>query len=1459
MPSNPGRPVGYIRSKIYNRSILNRTLIDSGNLFGDLISEEFSKLLKLPIIGKERTVGTAASHGKVTILGKTRSFKLYLEGITEAVTVHPYVVKDLAHPVNLGQGFLRNHNADMSFRENGVQLRIKSSSSMLSPSDLCLTRPSIDARIKTVLDRFKEEGSNPWSGDAEILDLRVQTVEPETQSIPGILYRGNKETIEFGNSRSNVCAREKTLIKAGHTTTVMLKRGRGDQPAPHPSKESNDVYLAPKMNNKLLNKLELFVHPGTYVRRGNEVKVQVSNLSSKDQYLPKHCNVGHILESMEHIPNGVNALDHRPNEELSEADKVERRSYIIDQLKLDENEILANKPEVKEMIVQIFMEHFDAIAINDADYGKTDMVRFQINIPPGTRPVRAKLRPLNPVQEKDLSRQIDAWLEAGVIEPSASAWSSALVPCKKKGSDKLRWALDYRRVNELSVKDAYPLASIETNLHKLSGTSIFSTLDSAGAFHTIAIDQESRDYTAFNTPQGQYRFCRLPFGLANAPSAYSRLVQLALNRLPPGFVLGYLDDLIVHSNNLEDHIDHLRQVVALHVNAGMKLNLSKCKLFQETVEYLGHLVSKDGIRMIPSYVERILDWPLPKTTKELRSFLGFCGYYRSFIKEFAHLTYEMNKMKTGKELKWTEATKEKFEKLKQCFDKQPLRGYPQYDNPQPFILDTDFSKTNMAAVLSQKQNGKEVFLGCVAKKCNKAESNYPANKGEVAAFVLGLKKFEHILRARKFILRTDSKCVEYLHNLKEFRGIWARWNNWICSFQFDKVHRAGIKQINADSLSRMPGVPESAEHDLLDPIEPFSDIADIYEVQNQQVQEITKEHMVSQTKHDPVLSRILNCVKLGEKPDKNLRKTFNETGMSYINVFECLVSDEDILYYQPPEVNGKLPPRRLCLPVSLQNLAFTMCHADPSGSCGHYGMNSTFRKMKQRFYFPHMYHFIAAKVNNCIPCIAKKAHMPKPSHAQHREELSYFGQRVYTDVVGPLSGSRYNGKICRYLLTIQDGYTRYLVAIPIEDQKTETIVKALIDGWIYTFGVMETLHSDNGKNFASNLYKEVMKQLGIVKTYTPIYSPSGNRVERSHRVLGEILRSDRRYDADKWTNKISAALLAYNASVNRYLGVSPYEAVFGRPVSLPIDLIFPFDQPEGKSWSNHIEDLKVKFSKLCQAICKHQQTGLMRENARFQGRNKQEFKEGDTCYYFLARVKRGLSRKLHSRWSGPWTVKRVVSESLVVIYPTGSWCENPKELAVIVNRLRKVEPRYAYSAHNSPSDNKIDLDIISDDMDDLAEFMSYQDDFEGEEYVTQPLHGPANQIPVLFPTPVHNQPQEIESPRHETHVVNNRQENEQLDSPVDQEDIPRTANDDKTHTSVQSENSHMQNSNISEAIIPTTTNNSQPEEASSERTIPTRNMQRNDKEMPVRRTAFELAKYKISMQNEKSKKKKKLN
>ena len=365
----------------------------------------------------------------------------------------------------------------------------------------------------------------------------------------------------------------------------------------------------------------------------------------------------------------------------------------------------------------------------------------------------------------------------------------------------------------------------------------------------------------------------MPFGLSNSPSAYCRLVQMALDRLPPGFAVAYLDDILIYSSNIKDHLIHLEQVLKIHAEVGMKLNLNKCKIFREKVVYLGHEVSHQGVQMVPEYVEKIRDWPIPKTGKELISFLGFTSYYRAFIPEYAKTVACLNKYRNEKEIKLSKEEQNQINYLKGLFLKSPIRSYPLYYSENPFIIDTDFSSLAVGGVLSQVQGELERFIGCFSRSLNSAQSKYPAHKGELMAVILALRKYEHILRAKKFLIRTDSSAITYLQGLKEARGIWARWLIYLASFDFDIVHRPGRVNTAADALSRTSFLPSSKvnEDENQDDYLLYPDIDDIYLVGSNEsstdpFNEMKLENWKLETKKDYPLSLIMGYIKSGKLP-----------------------------------------------------------------------------------------------------------------------------------------------------------------------------------------------------------------------------------------------------------------------------------------------------------------------------------------------------------------------------------------------------------------------------------------------------------------------------------------------------------------------------------------------------------------------------------------------------------------
>ncbi len=387
--------------------------------------------------------------------------------------------------------------------------------------------------------------------------------------------------------------------------------------------------------------------------------------------------------------------------------------WLQENFKLDEAPCLCTEADRRDA-VNLLLRFIDVISVN-GEYGDTKLLEHEIHTGDAL-PIRCKHRPINPTLEGDLKKQLAKWQKHGVIEPSSSPWSFPLVAAPKKGG-RIRWCVDYRLLNSKTVKDSHPIPSINDNINRLARSRIFSCVDGSGAFHVLSIKKEHRPKTSFSTPWGSFQYRKLPFGLCNGPTTYSRLVALVLNGVPGEVALPYLDDAVIHSKDLPEHFTNLTTVLGRYRRAGLKLQPEKCFLFRPEVEYLGHLVGQEGVHPLPDYVKAVKDWPLPTTKTQVRTFLGKVGYYRRFIKGYSAIAEPWTSV-GGKEtdgcnknepVEVTKTMKASFKDLKSRLLSAPILAYPRFDSDEPFILDTDWSgdSNSIGASLSQVQDGQE--------------------------------------------------------------------------------------------------------------------------------------------------------------------------------------------------------------------------------------------------------------------------------------------------------------------------------------------------------------------------------------------------------------------------------------------------------------------------------------------------------------------------------------------------------------------------------------------------------------------------------------------------------------------------------------------------------------------------------------------------------------------------------
>ena len=460
-------------------------------------------------------------------------------------------------------------------------------------------------------------------------------------------------------------------------------------------------------------------------------------------------------------------------------------------------------PSVPESTVialeETLIRYENVFSKSEVDLGLTDLVTHRIDTGQAA-PFRQPLRRFPPAHVQAISEHVDNMLAQDVIEPARSPWASNIVLVRKKDGS-FRCCIDYRKLNLVTRKDAYPLPRIDACLDAMASAQWFSTFDLRSSYHQVTVASEDCDKTAFICPRGMYRFRTMPFGLCNAGATFQRLMDIVMTGLHMDICLVYLDDIIVYSNSMETHLNRLVTVLERLRSARLKLKPEKCALFQKSVSFLGHVVSDTGIGTDPQKIKAVVEWPTPTCIRDVRSFLGLAGYYRRFVKDFATIASPLNEVIKKGAFNWNEKEKKAFEKLKYLLTTPPILAMPTDDDE--FTIDTDASDYAIGAVLSQKQNGVERVIAYASRALDRRERNYCVTRKELLAVVNFLRFFKQYLLGRCFRIRTDHAALSSLKHTPDPIGQQARWLEQMEEFDYIIEHRPGKSHGNADALSRI--------------------------------------------------------------------------------------------------------------------------------------------------------------------------------------------------------------------------------------------------------------------------------------------------------------------------------------------------------------------------------------------------------------------------------------------------------------------------------------------------------------------------------------------------------------------------------------------------------------------------------------------------------------------------------
>ena len=739
--------------------------------------------------------------------------------------------------------------------------------------------------------------------------------------------------------------------------------------------------------------------------------------------------------------------------------------------------------------------------------GRTEAVMHDIDTG-STRPIRCNPRKLSPKKIKTQQELVDKMLEEGQIEHSVSAWSAPTVLVTKKDGT-TRFCVDYRRLNNSTKKDAFPLPRIDDSLNSLSGQSWFSTLDLASGYWQVRLSEDAKPKTAFATHSGLFQFAVMPFGLCNAPATFERLMSQVLRGLHWKRCLVYIDDILVFGHDFESALESLELVLIRVAEYGLQLKSTKCNLFRSSVPFLGHIVGRAGLECDPSKISAVANWIPPSTIKGVREFLGFTGYYRRFVPDYSTVAQPLVRL-LGKDckFKWTDACQDAFKALRALLINAPVLAFPKED--LPYIVDTDASDYGIGGVLSQCIEGTEHVIAYYSKSLNPAQQKYCTTRRELLAVVATLDHFKGYVWGPKFVVRTDHAALVWLKNLKNIQGMLARWLAKLQQFHFEIIHRPGAQHGNADRLSRCPQCDRGAcapniKSDPSDPEQPYASscigssldseliplesgetcMAAVMISQSESSKLITAAQMT-----DSDITIVRNWFIAGKFPARtqDFAPASHDLKSYWVGRKSLFLDDRNILWRNRSETSSRA---QLVVPRSLRDTIFNDSHHTTYG--GHFGITHTHSKLQLHYFWPGMSDFVRDRISACHKCVARKSPVNR-HHPMGHVPVSGKFERVAMDL---LDVSVISAKGYKYILVVCDYFTKYTEAYPLKDKTARSVADALMDVWLPRYGFPLFLHLDQGKEFDNAMIHKLSELLGTVKTKTTPYHPrSDGLVER---------------------------------------------------------------------------------------------------------------------------------------------------------------------------------------------------------------------------------------------------------------------------------------------------------------------------------------------------------------------------
>ena len=785
-------------------------------------------------------------------------------------------------------------------------------------------------------------------------------------------------------------------------------------------------------------------------------------------------------------------------------------------LKLDWNSIFQVKTALT--LQELLETHSEVF---EEKLGKVKGTTAKIHVDPDAMPRFFKARSVPFTMQQKVEKELERLQEQGIIEPiQFSDWAAPIVPVTKPDGS-VRICGDYKvTVNRVAKLDKYPIPKIDDLFTSLSGGKRFTKLDLSHAYQQIELDEDSRQFATISTHKGLFRYNRLPFGIASAPSIFQRIMDNLLQGIPG--VCVYIDDILVTGHTSAEHLDHLAEVLRRLQKAGMKLKRAKCEFFLPSVDYIGHTISADGLHTSKAKVEAILKAPAPKNVGELRSFLGLVNYYGKFLPDLATTLSPLYEL-LQKTTKWTwgRRQREAFAAVKDLLRSPQVLVH--YDQKLPLILACDASPYGVGAVLSHRMpTGDERPIAFASRTLTTVERKYSQLDKEALALIFGVRKYHQYLYGRHFELKTDHKPLVHIFSETKATTVLAagriqRWAITLGAYSYTIRYKKGEENANADALSRLP-----LHKGHKDPPAP-AEVVHLMEYLN--TSPVTSTQIRNWTEQDTHLSKVKYWIQRGW-PDEQPRE--KELHPYYRKRYDLTVEDGCIVWGS-----------RVVIPSKGRGQVKKMLHQ------GHPGIDRMKRLARGYMWWPGVDQELEECVKTCGTCqINRKTPPVLPLHPWAWPNKPW--SRVHIDYCGP-----YQGKM--FLLMI-DAHSKWL-EVHMTSSSTSATTISLLRKSFATLGLPDVIVSDNATNFTSEEFEIFLKKNGIKHLKTPPYHPASNGI--AERAVQTFKSGMRKLKEGTLDTKVARFLFTYRVTPQSSTGVSPSELMFGRKIRTHLDSLRP--------------------------------------------------------------------------------------------------------------------------------------------------------------------------------------------------------------------------------------------------------------------------------------------------------------